>query len=152
MPNSFKTHDASDVQINWNQIETFIHNLIIQMYRDEFKPDYVIGFRETGVIPGLMIANYIGCPYHSIDYRDQKYIGIDDVKKDITLNKKVLIVNHIGLPKKLYDLKNEVSSDNLRIAVFINDKHQLFDKVDYVATKSLIDSHTSIKFPWELSE
>ena len=48
------------------QIEGMIHNIIRQMSKDRWIPDYVIGLTRGGLLPALKISNYLDIPMETL--------------------------------------------------------------------------------------
>ena len=48
------------------QIEGMIHNIIRQMSKDRWIPDYVVGLTRGGLVPALKISNYLDVPMETL--------------------------------------------------------------------------------------
>lgn len=60
--------------ININQLELrgCVHRIMRDMAKDHWRPDYVVGITRGGLIPAVMISQYLDIPMHtlSISFRD----------------------------------------------------------------------------------
>lgn len=49
------------------QVNGMVHDIIRQMIRDNFKPDYVVGITRGGLNPALMISHYLSVPLETLN-------------------------------------------------------------------------------------
>jgi len=47
-------------------IKSAVHELLRQMYRDNWRPDYVVGLTRGGLLPATMISHYLDIPMHTL--------------------------------------------------------------------------------------
>lgn len=100
------------------QIQALIHNILRDMYTQNFRPDYVVGLTRGGLVPAVMISQYLGVPMHTLNvslrdsnngpesnlwmaedafgYVPQDQRGESDTKVDPAYRKKILIVDDIN--------------------------------------------------------
>ena len=50
-------------------IKSYVLDLIRQMYRDNFKPEYLVGITRGGLQPALMMSHYTGIEMRTLDVR-----------------------------------------------------------------------------------
>jgi len=50
-------------------IEKSVHNVIKQMYADNWRPDYIVGITRGGLIPAVMMSHLTGIKMHTLDVR-----------------------------------------------------------------------------------
>ena len=48
------------------QIDAMIHDIIRQMYNDNWKPDYIVGLTRGGLIPAVKISQYLDVPMETL--------------------------------------------------------------------------------------
>ena len=48
------------------QVTGMVHDIIRQLIKDDFKPDYVVGITRGGLNPALMISHYLGVPLETL--------------------------------------------------------------------------------------
>lgn len=51
------------------QIRTGVLDIVQQMYRDKWRPDYIVGITRGGLIPAVMMSHYTGIKMHTLDVR-----------------------------------------------------------------------------------
>ena len=56
----------------WKDIETMCTNIVTQMYKDDWRPDYIVGITRGGNIPATIISNMTGirCEALKVSLRD----------------------------------------------------------------------------------
>ena len=57
---------------SWNDVERMCNNIVLQMYYDNWKPDYIIGITRGGNVPATIISNMTGirCEALKVSLRD----------------------------------------------------------------------------------
>jgi hypoxanthine phosphoribosyltransferase len=57
---------------SWNDIERMCVSIVNQMYKDNWKPDYIVGITRGGNVPATIISNMTGikCEAVKISLRD----------------------------------------------------------------------------------
>ena len=65
--------DGPDVEDNnetinydWSKVEKGIQNIAMQMYENEWRPDYIIGITRGGLVPAVMLSHMTNIPMHSL--------------------------------------------------------------------------------------
>ncbi len=48
------------------QVNGMVHDIIRQLVKDNFNPDYVVGITRGGLNPALMISHYLGIPLETL--------------------------------------------------------------------------------------
>tara|TARA_B100002019_G_C21125242_1_gene525449 strand:- start:370 stop:834 length:465 start_codon:yes stop_codon:yes gene_type:complete len=140
---------------NWQDIENMCVNIVKQMYKDNFYPDYILGLTRGGNIPATIISNMldIRCEAMKVSFRND-----DRVEKNhwlSTLDKKILIVDDINdtgatfnwiwedwnLSKKAHKVKFAVLTDNMG---------SKFEEVNYsVHEVNKTEKDVWLVYPWE---
>lgn len=54
------------VYVSWSDVQRQVQELIRQMWRDGWQPDYVVGITRGGLTPANLISQYLGCPMHAL--------------------------------------------------------------------------------------
>ena len=59
---------------NWYDIERMCIDIVNQMYKDNWRPDYIVGITRGGNIPATIISNITGirCEALKVSLRDSK--------------------------------------------------------------------------------
>ena len=47
---------------NWQDIENSCINIALQMYKDNWRPDYIVGITRGGNVPATILSNMLGVP------------------------------------------------------------------------------------------
>ena len=57
---------------SWQDIETMCINIVIQMAKDKWLPDYIVGITRGGNVPATIISNMLGirCETLKVSFRD----------------------------------------------------------------------------------
>jgi len=149
--------------------------ILRQMQRDNWQPDYVVGLTRGGLVPANMISQYLGVPMHAL------HVSLrDNNEKDCESNlwmaedaygyladpKKILIVDDINdsgatlnwikrdweggcLPGE-EDRWHTVWSDTTRFAVLVDNQASEFGGINYSAEEiNKAEEDCWIVFPWE---
>jgi len=59
-------HNMKKHHYNWKDIETMCMNIVLQMYKDNWRPDYIVGITRGGNIPATIISNMTGISCHAL--------------------------------------------------------------------------------------
>ena len=47
-------------------IHEMVNNISFQMYKDNWRPDYIVGLTRGGLIPAVIMSNTLGIPMHTL--------------------------------------------------------------------------------------
>jgi len=50
-------------------IETGVIEIVHQMYKDKWWPDYIVGIVRGGLVPAVMMSHFLGVTMHTLDVR-----------------------------------------------------------------------------------
>lgn len=106
------------IHYNNKHLHAWLHNIMRDMQKFNFKPDYIVGITRGGLIPATMLSHYLDVPMHTLDvsFRDSGmgpesnlwmaedafgYVNKEDreddaVVSDPKLRKNILIVDDIN--------------------------------------------------------
>ena len=82
---------------SWQDNEAMCTNIVKQMYKDDFMPDYILGITRGGNIPATIISNMLDIPCEAmkVSFRN------DDKQEDHWLSKLVSTPAPTGMEKKI---------------------------------------------------
>lgn len=85
--------------ISQEEIKSYLLNIVSMMFRDDFKPDIVVGITRGGLWPAMMISHYLGIKMHTLDVRlrdgDIKE-NAKFLKSEMLKGKKILVMDDIN--------------------------------------------------------
>lgn len=60
---------------DFDKLKSSLHDILHQMQRDQWMPDYVVGVVPDGIVPAAFIAQYLGVPLNGlhVDLSDQVF-------------------------------------------------------------------------------
>ena len=146
-----------------------VQEILRQMQRDEWLPDYVIGLTRGGLVPANMISQYLDIPMHTlkVNLRDHVYEESKAwMSEDALTGTRILIVDDINDTGATLNwikqdwqgmcLPDDVSwtkvwENNVRVAtLYDNESSKSELTVDYSAvTINKANEDVWIDFPWE---
>ena len=60
---------ATTKKITQQDIETGVIEIVQQMYKDNWRPDYIVGVIRGGLVPAVMMSHFLGVTMHTLDVR-----------------------------------------------------------------------------------
>jgi len=102
---------------SWQDVERACTNIALQMYKDNWRPDYIVGITRGGNVPATILSNMLGvrCEALKVSLRDsgagetncwmsedafgynyEEETGITGARWDTKLRKNILIVDDIN--------------------------------------------------------
>ena len=52
-----------------DNIKTYVLDIVKQMYKDNWRPDYIVGITRGGLYPAIMLSHYLDIKMHTLDVR-----------------------------------------------------------------------------------
>ncbi len=140
---------------SWQDIEDMCSNIVKQMYKDHFHPDYILGITRGGNIPATIISNMLDIPCEAMkvsfrnDSRQESHW-----LKDIADEKKILIVDDINDTGATFNwIQSNWGLHELRLTKFASLTENLasdFGNVDYhVHEVNKAEKDVWLVYPWE---
>jgi hypoxanthine phosphoribosyltransferase len=151
-------------------IHDMVANIVSQMYKDNWRPDYIVGLTRGGLIPAVVMSNVYHIPMETlkVSLRDSD-TGPESncwMSEDAYNGKNILILDDINdtgatLDWIINDWQNSchpsdahwsnVWGNNVRFAVLIDNLSSNFSrKVDYSAKEiNKAEKDVWIVYPWE---
>lgn len=98
--------DIKHIYINNDQVKGMTLDLIRKITLSEFKPDYIVGLTRGGLIPAVLISQYLNIPMYTLkvtlrdgkpeDCESNAWMSEDAFGTDDTPKKNILIVDDIN--------------------------------------------------------
>jgi hypoxanthine phosphoribosyltransferase len=151
-------------------VHEWIQKIVLQMYKDNWRPDYIVGLTRGGLIPAVIMSHMLDISMHplSVSLRDSE-IGPESncwIAEDAFNGKNILILDDINdtgatLDWIIQDWQSgchpsdaqwkNVWGNNVRFAVCVDNLSSKFSRcVNYCAnTINKAEQDVWIVFPWE---
>jgi hypoxanthine phosphoribosyltransferase len=151
-------------------IHDMVANIVSQMYKDNWRPDYVVGLTRGGLIPAVVMSNLYHIPMETlkVSLRDSDTESESNLwmSEDAYNGKNILILDDINDTGATLDwIINDwqgschpsdahwsnVWGNNVRFAVLIDNLSSNFSRtVDYSAKEiNKAEKDVWIVYPWE---
>ena len=164
---------STKVYCTQQQVNSWVQNIIRELSQEGWVPDYVVGITRGGLVPAVMISQYLNVPLHTlgVSLRDtttgpesnlwmaEDALGYEQDKKKILIvddiNDSGATINWIKQDWPSGCLPDDESWDtvwgsNVRFAVLINNEASEFKNPDYVGTYvNKLENPAWFVFPWE---
>jgi hypoxanthine phosphoribosyltransferase len=150
-------------------VKGWVHDIMRDLAKDNWKPSYVVGLTRGGLTPTLMISHYLDIPMETLKvslrddingpesnlwmaehaFNGEQILIVDDINDSgATLNWIKKDWQTSCLPK---DPKWEgIWNHNVRFATLVNNEASEFKDVDYTGISiNKIENPQWIVFPWE---
>ena len=152
----------------WKNVEHMATEIVLQMYHDDWKPDYIVGITRGGNVPATIISNMTGvrCEALKVKLRDNEPGEECEsncwMAEDAFAGKKILIVDDINdsgatfnwikkdWSDSVYKGDQSIWGDNVRFAVLTENFSSEFDGVQYYSDEvNKAEEDVWLVYPWE---
>lgn len=157
---------------SWGQVQSACLDISRQLYKDSWKPDYIVGLTRGGLIPATMLSHYLSVPMNTLKVNLRDHLEgcetncwmSEDALGYSAEPKNILIVDDINDSGATIGwIKNDWQSsslphdpkwqhvwgNNVRIATLAHNLASDQD-VDYYAWEiNKADDNCWLVFPWE---
>ena len=138
-------------------INSYLLNIARQMYKDNFRPNYIVGIARGGLVPAIKLSHYLDIPMYALNKGESNHW----IPEDALEGKRILVIDDINdTGTTIRNLKKEWSESqgdwgkifrigNVKFATLIdNDASEEF--VDYSGfTINKCENPEWCVFPWE---
>lgn len=158
------------VYYDWYHVREWVQKIAFDMYKDNWRPDYIVGLTRGGLVPAVLMSNMLDIPMNALKVNLRDHADGPEsncwMAEDAFNGKNILILDDINdtgatldwiiddwqsscLPKHP-DWEN-VWGNNVRFAVCIDNLSSKFSrKVDYTAKEiNKAQKDVWIVYPWE---
>ena len=159
---------------SWTDVERMCVSIVSQMYKDDWKPDYIVGITRGGNVPATIISNMTGirCEAIKVSLRDDDsesesncWMAEDALGYGVSA-KNILIVDDINDTGSTFNWirqdwpagclpndsswKSKVFGKNVRFATLTENLASEFDKVSYTCHEiNKAEDDVWLVYPWE---
>ena len=159
---------------SWTDVERMCVSIVSQMYKDDWKPDYIVGITRGGNVPATIISNMTGirCEAIKVSLRDDTsesesncWMAEDALGYGVSA-KNILIVDDINDTGSTFNWirqdwpagclpndsswKSKVFGKNVRFATLTENLASEFDKVSYTCHEiNKAEDDVWLVYPWE---
>ena len=153
---------------SWNDIELMCQSIIMDMYADNWRPDYIVGLTRGGNVPATIISNWtdISCHALKISFRDQTETESNCwMSEDAYNGKKILVIddindtgetlNHLQQDWQANCLPDDMKwdmiwGDSVRFATLTENLASSFGQVTYYSHEvNKAEDDVWLVYPWE---
>jgi hypoxanthine phosphoribosyltransferase len=161
------------ISYNWTQTNTAIQDIAMSMYKDKWRPDYIVGITRGGLVPAVLLSHMVDIPMHTLCVQ----LGTDGLEENTESNcwmaedafgyekeaKNILIIDDInrGGDAMAWIMKDwqasclptsenwdQVWHNNVRFASLLSNPNSIVD-TDYFSVEFDDELKQWIQFPWE---
>mgnify|MGYP003637992910 FL=1 len=144
-------------------IQKYVSTIVSQLYKDNWRPDYIVGITRGGLTPSVMLSQFTGIKMHTLDVRlrdgDEKESNLW-MADDAQAGKNILVLDDINDTGATFNWIMEdwdVSHDypdektNVRFAVLMDNlASECNVSMSYIGTEiNKAEDPSWIVFPWE---
>jgi len=141
--------------ITQEDIKHSLLDIVQQMYKDDWRPDFIVGVTRGGLWPAMMLSHYLGIKMYTLDVRmrdgDEKE-HCEWLIDEATCGTNILIIDDINDTGETFSwIRNDwgVLENNLRFAALVDNLPSQFD-LDYSSIEiNKAENPQWIVFPYE---
>lgn len=160
------------IAYDWNKVSIAVQDIAMGMYKDNWRPDYIVGITRGGLIPAVMLSQMTSIPMHTLCVQ----LATDGLDENTESNcwmsedafgyekepKNILIIDDINrggdamewimkdwqgtcIPGS--DRWGQIWHNNVRFASLLSSPNSIVD-TDYWS-EELSDDESWVTLPWE---
>lgn len=161
------------ITYDWDKTERAVRDIAMSMYKDNWRPDYIVGITRGGLVPAVMLSHMTGILMHTLCVQ----LGTDGLEENTESNcwmsedafgyekdpKNILILDDInrGGDAMEWIMKDwqgscipnserwdQVWHNNVRFAALLSSPNSIVD-TDYWSAEFSDEEENWVEFPWE---
>jgi hypoxanthine phosphoribosyltransferase len=144
-------------------IQKYVSTIVSQLYKDNWRPDYIVGITRGGLIPSVMLSQFTGIKMHTLDVRlrdgDEKESNVL-MAADAQAGKNILVLDDINDTGATFNWIMEDwgigddyldTNSNVKFAVLMDNlSSECNVTMNYIGTEiDKSEDPSWIVFPWE---
>lgn len=152
--------DIKKRYVGWPHIDDYVNRVSFEMYKDNFRPDYIVGLARGGLIPAVLMSHRLDIPMKALKVSLRDHTDDNDhnwtMAEDAQAGAKILVLDDINdtgatLNWIVNDWKLSETQDNVKFAVLFDNLSSGFCReIDYCAKEiNKAEDNEWIVFPWE---
>lgn len=59
----------SKIYYNWQDLEKSVSNIVSQIYKSNWRPDYIVGITRGGLVPATLLSHFLKTKMYTLDVR-----------------------------------------------------------------------------------
>ena len=142
---------------SWQDIENMCSSIVLQMYNNNWRPDYIVGLTRGGNIPATIISNMLDVPCEAmkVSFRNDDRVDKDFWLSELVQEKNILIVDDINDTGATFEwIKNDWMLENIlhkvKFATLTENIASNFGDVSYhVHEVNKSEEDVWLVYPWE---
>ena len=91
------TKKIKDLNVTQRDIETGVMDIIQQMYKDKWRPDYIVGIIRGGLLPAVMMSHFLSVTMYALDVRLRDSAGEEGPESNAWMSEDAFGVFQQGL-------------------------------------------------------
>jgi len=162
------------ITYDWDKVSNAVRDIAMSMYKDQWRPDYIVGITRGGLVPAVMLSHMTGILMHTLCVQ----LAANGLEENTESNcwmsedafgyekdpKNILILDDINrggdamewimkdwqascLPEN--EKWDQVWHNNVRFAALLSSPNSIVD-TDYWSAEFSDEEENWIEFPWEL--
>ena len=162
------------INYSWDNTHKGINNIAMQMYKDNWRPDYIVGITRGGLVPAVLLSHLTDIPMHTLcvqlgaegleEHTESNWWMAEDAFGYKDEQKNILVIDDINrggdaLAWLMSDWKagclpndtltwESVWHNNVKFASLVMDPNSKVD-TDYFYEELDTESGIWVNFPWE---
>ena len=142
---------------SWQDVENMCSSIVLQMYNNNWRPDYIVGLTRGGNIPATIISNMLDVPCEAmkVSFRNDDRVDKDFWLSELVQEKNILIVDDINDTGATFEwIKNDWMLENIlhkvKFATLTENIASNFGDVSYhVHEVNKSEEDVWLVYPWE---
>ena len=158
-------------EYTWEGVEVAVNSIAMQMFKDEWRPDYIVGITRGGLVPAVLLSHATDIPMKTLCVQLESKGLEENTERNAEIardalknNKKILILDDINrggdamqwiqndwqdVIGMVGDYKSESWHSNVRFASLIDNPNSKVH-MDYCNEEVDLDEESIwVEFPWE---